>query len=432
MDPPTTFLPTLKRNSSSHSEEPLMSALELLHQIYLPEVRGSARQGGADSETKSQLATATIESIRADTFERSFAIQWLTRLISIYTQEPSNANPSLSVIVDRAAALLAICAGAAASGALTRKFTFQINLQSFEFVPDLQTDISVFIRDSPFESFDTSSVGAQTWGSSCILSELIAQTPEAFGISPKLLLDDSTSFHVLELGAGTGLTSITYGKILQQLKSVCQPSTQVNDARISIIATDFHPSVLSNLRFNISENFSGQRQNDSELSFLPPRDYFPTIQASSLDWARVHEMLLNNTKEDHWIYNMEFDIIIGTDIIYENLHASWIKSCIEHFLRKPSLPLCNQDSIISDRLNNYPLFHLLVPLRRTHSRDVAMVEVVFPYEETVLADRNMKNESGDDYLWELAILSQEDITRDAYTNEGKEDVVYRYYKISWI
>lgn len=442
MDPPTVFLPPSK-NIPLCSHKQLSNVLNLLHQIFIPEVRGSVRRraNSAALNTVKNSYQVALESIRSDPFERSFSIQWLTRFISSYVQEPSTNQEDPSSLTERAAAILAICAGAAAFGAFTRTFTFQTNVGVSSSLP--ANELSVIIRDTPLESSDRSDVGAQTWGGSCILSELITESPEAFGISPKTLTSQA-SLQVLELGAGTGLTSITYVKMLQQMKKSFQisqrpPGFKESQVHISVVATDFHPSVFSNLCFNLAENFPEQRETVNralQMNCLTC-DHFPLVRASLLDWAKVYEAEFNQSEEEkHWIYKMAFDVILGTDIIYEDLHAVWIRSCIRHFLRKPSHRLWNQGLEAADfqRLSQnsiYPLFHLILPLRGTHVKESQKVEVVFPRSESVLAERRTLEVNSESVPWDLAIFSQEDITCDAFSDEEK-DVVYRYYRIGWM
>lgn len=118
MIPPTVFLPSLKTLETC-SESDISTALALLRHIYLPEVRGSSRRIGCPSTAEPKKTTATLHDLRADTFERAFSIQWLTRFVAVYSDVRDDGET-----LEEAAALLAICAGVAASGAVTRTFRF--------------------------------------------------------------------------------------------------------------------------------------------------------------------------------------------------------------------------------------------------------------------------------------------------------------------
>ncbi|KAF8513602.1 hypothetical protein JB92DRAFT_3143380 [Gautieria morchelliformis] len=141
---------------------------------------------------KAENQSNDLSAICADVFERSFAIQWLTRFVSLFSEvgdESSGSSRVSSQALEEAASLLAICAGAAASGTVTRTFTFPlpgrapnptvvpdsyssstptrnsfISVDSPNTVDEGVDEFTVMLRDAPLESSDFSSVGAQTWG----------------------------------------------------------------------------------------------------------------------------------------------------------------------------------------------------------------------------------------------------------------------------
>ena len=139
--PPTLFLPSLKLLKTC-PEKDALDALAALRYIYLPEVRGSSRRRYASESTHSHSTSnvfrdtqpttlknsdADLVAIRADAFERLFAIQWLTRFVAFFSDASDEGLGTRAVgsqVLEEAASLLAICAGAAASGTVTRTFTF--------------------------------------------------------------------------------------------------------------------------------------------------------------------------------------------------------------------------------------------------------------------------------------------------------------------
>ncbi|KAF8513601.1 hypothetical protein JB92DRAFT_2922506, partial [Gautieria morchelliformis] len=70
-------------------------------------------------------------------------------------------------------------------------------------------------------------------------------------------------FRALELGAGTGLASLVLGKVLERIRSMdrqCTEPVSFDTCRVPLVVdtvfvTDFHPSLLANLRFNFAVNF---------------------------------------------------------------------------------------------------------------------------------------------------------------------------------
>ncbi|EIW85924.1 hypothetical protein CONPUDRAFT_86138 [Coniophora puteana RWD-64-598 SS2] len=402
--PPTSYLPPVKRLVSGDVDpSAILSALDYLYTLYRPEVHGSRRrrqirQAGPEAELDA------LEAIRADDFERTYTLRWLTSLIGLAEEEGSiptpartpATSPSLtSVLIERAASLLAICAGTASAGTLTRAFTFS----------SPGGDVSIQLTDIPLINADYTSVGAQTWGGACVLSDLIAERPDAFGLGLNgggcQGNEGGRSLRVLELGAGTGLVSLTVGKLLE-----LQLPAQQKDYAAELVATDFHPSVLANLGANIDANFSSSSPSSSA-----------SVRSCFLDWAAF------NTDSTSTLGHEPFDVAFGADIIYEAEHARWIKGCLARLLRR-------SDPRRPESKAQAPTFHLVIPLRSTHKFESSTVELHFRWDGTARgADHTIEDE--------LVILSKETIVCDAVGGGGRpgrddaDEVVYVYYRIGW-
>lgn len=339
-----------------------------------------------------------LDELRSDSFERSYAIRWLTALISRSDSwsllPPDGDSEQRQLIISDAAALLAICSGAAAAGTLSRKFTFE-------------RGIEVQLTDAPLESQDFSSVGAQTWGGSYILAEMLVESPERFGLplrtNGSLRGGEGTfEFRVLELGAGTGLVSLILGKLLRAELSPGITAT--------ILATDFHPSVLANLRSNVTATFA-------EVSSV-------TVEAHMLDWQEF----ASSSGPKNAPFDQSFDLILGADIIYETEHALWIRTCVEKLLQKPSMHAPQTSA------HGQHAFHLIIPLRPTHASESSTVEQVFPRSENVITRKQETIGRAGDKIYELALTSMELIECEAnsgISGRGDDEVVYAYYTISW-
>src|ERR1700722_7763615 len=409
MPPPTSHLPPI-HNIASQPAQVLLEALRFLRQVYTPEIRGSRRpQCASDHPNHGVLVVEDhTDLLRSDAFERSYALKWLTALISqveCWETEKNDAMGTLhpssqqrDVIIQETASLLAICAGAASAGTLTRAFAFTST--------QANKSVMVQLRDVPLENHEYASVGAQTWGSACVLSEQIVEAPHDFG----LIFNDANpitnnvfslkgGYRVLELGAGTGLVSLTLGKLLEGDDRIAHQTT--------IIATDFYPSVLTNLEFNIMSNFS----QPDDTSTCPQVSHV-SITPHFLDWA--HLAMTDNVPSP---FDEPFDLILGADIVYEPRHATWIQSCLQKLLRKP---ISNKTSA---------LFHLIIPIRPTHTSESNSIEQVFlpvagPFDN--LSHPTLR----------LGIISREIIVCDAQGSirnnpQDRNEVVYAYYKIGW-
>jgi predicted nicotinamide N-methyase len=397
--PPTAQLPHIAKLASS-SPESLSKALQYLQLLYNSEVRGSRRVKkalstdiypsiGSNANLKAD-DRADLDLLRADSYERTYAMRWLTALIShASTFESIDCESNLmphdlaqthlaaqyDAILTAASSLLAICAGASAAGILTRTFTFGSDAG----------DISVTLTDAPLENQTFESVGAQTWGGACVLAEIIVEQPTMFGLAPEI--SKGKRVRLLELGAGTGLVSLTLSKLLEK-----------TGIEAEIVATDFYLAVLANLQSNIAAN---RIRSASPVSLT---NYF-------LDWSTFAALEAPLPPFDN-----AFDIIFGADIIYEASHALWIKSCLQVLLRRPKACCAFPPAI----------FHLIIPLRPTHTMECQTVEEVFPLVPTpaTLPLSDMID-------LELVILEKEVIVCEAGEGRRDMDVEYGYYKIGW-
>jgi len=401
--PPTIYLPPIAK-IASFSATQLLDALTYLRSLYQPEIRGSRRKrarvprfGGNEKQLLHREADSEDHVISSDPFEHSYAMRWLTALIAqlevwqelLHSGDVSLDNAAkqrptfadMEALFQQAASLLAICAGFAAAGTITRKFIF-----------DSQWRVEVYLTDIPLDNDDYGSVGSRTWGGACVLAEMIVENPERFGLYLSSGDVESRRFNILELGAGTGLVSLVAAKLLHVLPSF-------DNCEVSVVATDFHPSVLANLRSNINANFPSTEDQ------IPPTH---SITSHFLDWSSFS----TTPQPDSLPY--PYDVIFGADVIYEAKHATWIRDCLTMLLRRPSATL------------SPAAFHLMVPLRPTHTFESSTIESVFLKACDV-------DPNGD---IDLVILSKETITCEAHGGCMKggdigEDVEYTYYKIGW-
>ncbi|QRW24969.1 methyltransferase domain protein [Rhizoctonia solani] len=223
MDAPTSFLPPLKRLDECHAPQ-IHQILTRLVTIYLPKVRGTA------------LIDEDLESLQADDFERSLPSAGLLASSLVAKNDDLNsgaptANSDSSIgrfqteflddtylarttAYDRAAALLGACAGSSASGAISREF---------KFAPSSASSEGHFISENE--------------GSESNLP------PITISLQDESI---STGARVLELGAGTGLLSLLVGKLVERAHS----TASIDSSNFTIVATDYHPAVLENLRAN--------------------------------------------------------------------------------------------------------------------------------------------------------------------------------------
>ena len=305
---------------------------------------------------------------------RKLACDWLTSLISHLQKRLSGGaedTEAHEALLDDAAALLAIFAGTASAGKLTRTFTFGHPPSPL---------VHVEVTDIPLENQDYTTLGAQTWGGAHVLAEIIVRDPYSFGLRPEQVSQSTRGLNILELGAGTGLVSLAVYRYLSS-----------RGLYATIYATDFNSLILNNLAQNISIN---------KLAIPESADL--RISSSSLDWS-------NPDAADPSLFD-SVDLVLGADVIYEELHAAWIRTCLERFMRKPRLGSVHQ-----------PVFHLVIPLRPTHSFESSTIDGIFP----------PRSETSGQHGWELVIRSKDSILCDISDDEADGQVEYVYYIIGW-
>lgn len=388
--PPTIRLPPIAKLASLPPEL-LIDALRYLRILYNPEVRGSRKIKrdaklllplNPNLEPKAAFQDE-LDLLRADAFERTYTLRWLTALISYTSASESSLVSDLDpvdahladqydAVLGAASSLLAVCAGTSAAGSITRVFAFSHQIQ-------------VTLTDAPLENQNFESVGVQTWGGACVLSELVVEQPATFGLVTEEL--KGRTLRVLELGAGTGLVSLTLAKLLENM-----------EIRAEIIATDFYPLVLANLESNVAANS------------LPPAS---TVSISShfLDWSTFPNIEVHQPP-----FNRTFDLILGADIIYEASHAIWIKSCLRTLLSKAG----------SSSALPQATFHLVIPLRSTHAMESQTIEEIFP-----LASAHVHVPCPRSTDLELVVLEKEVVLCEAGEGRREQEVEYGYYKIGW-
>jgi predicted nicotinamide N-methyase len=347
LQPPTLVLPPVKSLATIELAE-LERCLAYLHAIYIPEVQSSRRvRPKLKTLQCSILNGAAFDALRSDSFERSHALRWLTACIS---RTPADDFAS-EVLLQSAAALLAACAGTASAGTVRRTFAFG--------------DVLVDIADGPLENADFGTVGMQTWGAACVLAEMFVDDPARFLGTSQL----SRPIRVLELGAGTGLVSLTIAKLLSDAADV--------------FASDNNPSALANLHNNIASNFSAASH----------------VRALPLNWAAIAEAPLAEPLQLDSALEEPFDLIVGADIVYEAEHARWLHACVARLL------------------GTNARFHLVIPLRQGFDAEAVSVEDIF---------RCPPGQRG------LGIVHKETIVCEDISMRAVRELEYWHFVIEWI
>ncbi|WFD02598.1 hypothetical protein MOBT1_001279 [Malassezia obtusa] len=299
--PPTAALPRLRREPSL---EQIHDALAYVACLYGPH----------RTEWSAELCDA-LEAAAADQTERTFVMDWLTRLLASELAWIEDERERLAAC-DRAAELLAGCTSALEAGELVREFTFPMGG-----APEL----SLTVRDAPLPPSDSNSVqgaeeaaaavGVQTYASSVIMCDLLVVEPAAFHEalcgSPRI-----EPFTVVELGAGTGIVGMI---AVQLLAKRAFPS--------DVYITDYHDDVMTNLRYNL----------DTYLLQEPIPNVNVTCEA--LDWRALHARLHPEAAADGVVCRVppaqSASLLLAADVVYDPMHATWLLAAIKYLLRQP-------------------------------------------------------------------------------------------------
>ncbi|PTB35863.1 uncharacterized protein TrAFT101_010715 [Trichoderma asperellum] len=383
VEPLIQRLPPLKR-AASLTEAEARRALRCLHEFSyypIPEVLGRevpcktqdapVLDSGYVSENDANEISNENKaiSLHLEPLERDYAVRWLTGFVG-QAWELSLSDETRDGFVDAACSLLSHLTstenGCSTTDeedlGMTRRFRFSTS--------DNAEDLVVDLYDTPMQTGeDHTDVGLQTWGASIAFSQMLCSAPSEFNLDQRTL-DAST--RIVELGAGTGLVSMVLASLLPSL----------TDSLPSIVATDYHPTVLKNLERN-----AASLSSKAEPAAL--------MQVAHLDWCAP-------TREPP--LDVLANIVIAADVVYAAEHACWLRHCAAHILAPGGV------------------FWLMVSIRPNGKFEGVCdsIEAIFAENNTTTADSRQH----------LRILSKQWI--DKKHNIGRADEVgYRLFKIGW-
>ncbi|RYP10605.1 hypothetical protein DL764_000575 [Monosporascus ibericus] len=395
-------------------------------------VSGNEEEDGDWGDDDGDHATAA-ESLRADPFERSFAERWLTGFIARSEELTCfGTEEARDRAVERASCVLSSFFASTAAeedkhaeetAQIAREFSFELLLSSaFDAAsitaaaaasPAAVSDegvkgsahaltattaavVKVRLNDglAGASSDDHTDVGLQSWGASIVFSELLCAAPGRFlgrilPTEPAAETDEAAALpgsnpksnpRIVELGAGTGLVSLVLAAALPRL----------GISRPSLIATDYHPAVLANLRANVAANFPAP----SSSSLHPAT---PGIDVCALDWSAP--------SPGPPLDEARADVLVATDVVYAPEHATWLRDCAARLLAPAGV-------------------FWLVATVRPNGKFAGISDTV----RAAFAAVEGKNRPADGHR--LAILGEEWIEKRKGVGRGDESG-YRLFRIGW-
>ncbi|KAF9983521.1 hypothetical protein BGZ75_005018 [Mortierella antarctica] len=318
-------------------------------------------------------------------------------------------------LTERVSSCLAHFCGRAASGAMTRTWTFKTTPPQ-----------SLQIHDPSFTGGD---VGFKTFGSAYLLSKHIAQgdIPQ---LEPWTPLSSSSSSStsslplpkILELGSGTGLVGFTAALF----SNPQGPKVVLSDYHPNVISTLHHNSALNHLetkcdiqlldwrdilktrklRWNAwqqqtpldstaggqlrqksteYDNIAGPTQTPSTASLIPAlSEATPASVSSSLSSS----VLGSESGQEERVEEARMDLIVGAEVVYDHGHAELVAHVVDEYLKRE---LISQDRRLALERRR-PAFHIMFPIRKTHADVIADFD--FWMEQMGLVDCRAAKEWG--------------------------------------
>ncbi len=164
--------------------------------------------------------------------------------------------------------------------------------------------------------------------------------PTDFGLFPP-----DKSIRVLELGAGTGLLSILCRKLLDLHHATLGTG---GTSPGLVVATDFHPDVLSNLKVCVDLNSPPHTNEDgAAIMSLTDNSSDSGLHIAKLDWATLPVNMQASTsssggaeeaQEITRFLDRPFDVVLASDCVYDPNHADLLRQVASWVLRPPSGP----------------------------------------------------------------------------------------------
>jgi len=271
-----------------------------------------------------------LELLRADEFERSFATRWLEKFMTRAADEGDElagcflSHETRQSAVEKTADLLTallnpeesveeLDEGDDEDDVFCRELNFALSEEIIRARPTSSREICIRINDglAGSRSTDHTDVGVQTWGASIVLCQMMCDSPTRFGLSHQNL---GQAPRIVELGAGTGVVSLVLGQLL--------PCVGIQSP--VVVATDYHPAAMSNLRNNIAIA-------ESDGGLMAAGNQVP-VHTCVLDWA---EPDLLETEPDWPLCggaNANADVLFATDVVYAQEHAKMLYDCASRLL----------------------------------------------------------------------------------------------------
>ncbi|KAG0343044.1 hypothetical protein BG004_005499 [Podila humilis] len=335
----------------------------LLKQLAKLEESAPPEEEEEDFDEDDKDKEVEVEELEGNKSSLSFKTKSSLSTMKQQQQQRNKVTPQEQVyrrqhelLTERISSCLANFCGRAASGAMTRTWTFRTTPPQ-----------SLQIHDPSFTEGD---VGFKTFGSAYLLSKHIAhgdipqlepwtkQAPAASSSSSSL--SPSSSLlplpKILELGSGTGLVGFT-------------ATLFSNPKGPKVTLSDYHPNVLNTLHHNAKLNHLDTR---CDIQLLDWRDILKARKQRWNAWQQQQqqqeeEQQEKDTKKEEIPESDRMDLIIGAEVVYDHGHAELVAHMVDEYLKRDLI--ISLDDIPLERRR--PAFHIMFPIRPTHTDVIA-------------------------------------------------------------
>ncbi|BGP19473.1 hypothetical protein JCM10213_006293 [Rhodosporidiobolus nylandii] len=325
-----------------------------------------------------EVAKVAQEEEQEDDFERGFARSWLERVVAIASKALARGADEFELwekVVDGASGLLAVLSGPSAQGSSSKTYLLPAprvvpypsasppclpptpppshpastspsvapSPRPASPIPRLDDPLSLTIRDTTLLQ---NSTGHRTWGSAPILAQRMASLPWSFF---PLSAPTASPPRILELGSGTGLVGLSAAAVLSRLSPRSGSSVTLTDGGPEPAA------VLDNLAANVAANAESLAGVEIKVEQLDWREFLPPSSPGGQGRQPRQEE--------------RYDVLLAADVAYEPGMAEALHAAVCGLLRFPSS---------TSPPPSPATFHLIIPLRRTHTVETATVERLFP------------------------------------------------------
>ncbi|GAA5880936.1 hypothetical protein JCM16303_005180 [Sporobolomyces ruberrimus] len=385
----------------------LRSVLSSIKQDCLPiatvDLRTPIEVGDADVgdlETHEQVGPRDVEiqhcpDALIDEFEAKHLRHWLERVLRASVRSAVGASEEWNVVIDEASTILARLED-------DSEDTIYI-LPAHNAAP--RSPLPVRVHNHTLVAATT---GHRTWGSAPILSRRIAREPDRFFPTAP-----SSRLRVLELGSGTGLVGISTLSVLRAF-GVEDGEVTLSDGGETNGDDAASNGVIDNLRRNLQVFLDDCGAEGGSR---------PRAEVRSLRWDEFPGGGGGSRGSDEGRY----DVLLGADLIYEIEQVDSLWGAVAHLLEFPGLP--------THRSRPIPAFHLVVPLRPTHTREIALLDEYFPRSWSQQT-RTFSSGPNGHSLGLITSEREEFFAPDGFHRRGRGEstlrtIRYRRYKIEW-